>query len=283
MKTQPCIILILAINAFFIAHASYAQKENEHKRLTRVKNEVSEVIEYQHNLETGDSLLYRRDFYNKEGRRTKGLSYSKTGKLKTTFVSYFNRQGFMTKQSSLDSLNNETGSITYKFDKKGNRVDYKQWRDGKVLIHQKRKYKKGLNTQLINRVYGGSTYYLASEYSYNKEGLYTLIKSYDPSGRLTSTSDYQYDQTESTVKVFRTEGTDTRLTSITYYNSNGLIEKRHYPRKSDKIVAGSLKTLNIVKEILFEYDQLGNLTTELTYENEKLVKKRTWMYLLSDN
>ncbi len=270
------LVLLAGISLLLVSSSLKAQKENETRRLIRVKNKVKEIREYKHNLETGDSSLYNVDFFNADGRISQGLYFDEEGNITNRQLFEFDSRGYSIKQVNYDDKDLETGMFTYEYDKDGNRIDYKQIRKGRVLVHQKRKYKKSRNTELINKMHNANYFFVAAKFSYTPKGEFKKVKNYSPNGNLVSVEDYVYNRVENKVEQFRTEGKNKRLKLIEYFNNSGLPLKLIYPKKVDRYEGYSLKTLDISKEVWFAYDKNGNLISELTFEDSQLVRKRTW-------
>lgn len=274
MKFLIAIIMSISTTGLF------AQYENELDKELRERNKISEILTYEYDLETGDSILTNHDFYDTLGNHLKDLRYNKNGEIRFKYIIEYNEDKLMTRQIGFNELNSISTILVYEYDRKGHRIDYKQLKpDGTILNHQKREYnKKGQNIKLYNKQTNSNDFYLSQKYYFRKDGQYERIERYSINAQLSATSEYEYNEDGNLIAVYQIVGSDRRLIFTNKFNDQNQRIEKYYPKKIDKIVNGELVTNETGKRIEYNYDSEGNLSEERTFENEKLVKKQKYFY-----
>lgn len=266
MKYAIATIIILSTTLLL------AQNENDLKRELRKRNKISEILTYEYNLETNDSLLTNHDFYDVSGNHFKDVRYNEKGEVHFKYIIEYNEARLISRQIGFDELDSISTILVYEYDIKGNRTIYKQLSpDGTVLNFQKREYNdKGQNINLYDKV--DDSFYLSQQYYYNKEGKYEKIESYNIQGQLAATSEYEYDGNGNLITMYQVVEEKLKIISIYKYNEQNQRIEIVYPKKIEKIVDGILETNETSENVLFNYDSEGNLIEERTFENGALLK-----------
>lgn len=217
----------------FSTKVLFAQFENNLNRELRQRNKISEILTYEYDLETGDSILTDHDFYDKHGNLIKDLRYNENGEIRFKYIVEYNEEKLMTRQIGYNESDSISTILVYEYDRTDNLTDYKQLKpDGSILHHQKRKYnKKGQNTKLYNKQKNSSDFYLGSKYYFRKDGCYERIENYTLNGQLSSTSEYEYDEDGKFVALYQVVGNDRKLISTNRFNDQNQRIGKYYPKK----------------------------------------------------
>jgi len=272
--------ILITIALSFYSIGLVAQNENELKKQLIIKNNISEIMKYKYDIQTGDSILVSHNFFDVHGNRFDDIRYKDDGQIRFRYKIEYNEENLMTKQTGYNDKDSISTILLYEYDSKGNLTDYKQISpDGIVLNHQKREYnKKGQNTLLKNKHQNSDAFYLSSKYTYTKKGLYDKIESYNINGQLNHTSHYQYDTNENLIAIYREKDKIRKLIITNTYNDKNQRVENYILGENEQLIDGKPINTETGRKIEYKYDTEGNLAEELTFEKGELINKEKYFY-----
>jgi hypothetical protein len=245
-----------------------AQNENKIYRKQMKKNNIKEMLTYEYNLETNDSLLIYRGVYDKEGKLIKDLRYNDKNEIRYKYLIHYNGS-LMSKQVGYDEMDSISTVIVYKYDENGNRIEYMQQSpNGAILVHQKRNYnKRNQNTTLYTKLSAHKKFHLSQKYYYRKDGQYKKTESYrfGDSYNIDYARLYKYNGKGNEIAQYKIIGKEK---SKTYFNK--------YNRKNQLITCVNEKTKTYEN---LKYDLEGNVIEKTNFEKSELVRKRRYVFI----
>lgn len=264
---------------FLLCNHLTAQFEEEKLRKLRVENGISEILVYQIDPVSEDSVIFTHNFYNRQGKVTKDMRFHGNGKIRFWYEMEYNSKGNIILQKGYKASGSLSTKLTYDYDKKGNLTDYKQLRsDGSLLKHQKKEYnKKGQNTSVLNRHPNGS-YIADSKYFYREDGQYDRIKKFTQNEWVPSNITFAYDDDDKLIAKYGTIGKQRNLLEEYSYNEEGLVAEVKLPELLGGRGNNGMETRSGGKSVQYKYDTEGNLIEARTIENGQLVKWEKYCY-----
>lgn len=235
-----------------------AQNEDQRykaERFQRQQNHIEQILTYQLDLITDDSVLIERKFYNTQGQLLWWANYDPQGQLLYRGVlSYNSISGCLTGEIDYDRADQFVQQLVYECDENNNCIDYIQLGRAKnEVTHQASVYnRKGQHIR---------------QYSYSKMF---------PSLHLIE--EYSYDERSNLIAVYQVDGPQKTLRYSQKYNEQDQLTEKQYYLQSAYSSDGQLMAQEVDQQ-QFKYDRAKNLVEETTWSKGKLVKRIRYSFV----
>lgn len=258
-------------------------QENKHKGLYSA-NRISEKFTYEIDLENGDSLITRQEFFDESGNITRTIVYVDGTPSRTYKYEYVN--GELAKKTYFASRGYVVFTFNYRYDINGNLIDQKQFDiNGKLILHNHFKYnRKNLKTHfIIHFVQQNTPPYLNRKYKYDSKGRLRQIKHFNPKNSKRNTEvKYLYKHVGNEEYHYQIVKRERQLVSKIKFNNSGHKTELYYPMEVNSIDRGIFTFLDNSKLVQIKYDTNNLVLQKTTYNDQTIVKKEVFSYITSD-
>ena len=263
--------LLLTI-ALQFSISCFSQFNDEKKRQIREINGISEIHSYGYNLESGDSMLFKKEHFDSIGNKVLFSSFDQNGKIKYRISFYYNVNNQYIKSLTTNESRDTTGSYFWEWRKDGSRTQVNFNSDssiyyGSTYLYTYDKQDSGKYVRKINR-----EYYLQQKRFFNKNRKCYRSLRYSENGNIEEEKIAEFNNAGYKVAWYKIRNKE-RVKYIEYeHDSIGQVTVLRFTHKGIFYIPGSYNSSKktdtdfTIIERYFKYDSNSNIIEEKRLE-----------------